>query len=181
VKRGWVAAAACLLVLAACSNSDDASTATSGTIDAGPAATAVGGVTPQGFDTIGLTIRDATSSTHRFCMWLADTSDKRDVGLMKVTDLGGKSGMLFNFEKDTNSAFYMFQTVMPLSIAFFASDGSFVSSTDMVPCTSSNGDDCELYSATGTYRDAIEVPQGGLAALGIGPGSAIVDRGACPA
>jgi len=181
MKRGWVVAAACVLVLAACSHSDDTSSATSGTVDGGAAATAVGGVTPQGFETIGVTIRDATSKTHRVCLWLADTSDKRDVGLMKVTDLGGKSGMLFNFENDTNSAFYMFQTVMPLSIAFFTSDGSFVSSTDMAPCSSSNGGDCELYNATRAYRDAIEVPQGDLDALGIGPGSALVDRGACPA
>jgi hypothetical protein len=75
----------------------------------------------------------------------------------------------------------MFQTVTPLSIAFFDSKGEFVSSTDMAPCRSSISDECPVYSAAGQYRDAIEVPQGTLGDLGIGPGSALVGRGSCPA
>ena len=54
---------------------------------------------------------------------------------MQVTDLAGKAGMLFAFDVDTQEQFWMFQTVMPLSIAFFDSTGEFVSSTDMAPCT----------------------------------------------
>ena len=42
---------------------------------------------------------------------------------MQVTDLGGKDGMLFAFDDDTQEQFWMFQTVMPLSIAFFDSRG----------------------------------------------------------
>ena len=49
----------------------------------------------------------------------------------------------------------------------------------MPPCTGAQST-CPSYPADRPYRDAIEVPQGGLAALGIGPGSAISDRGSCP-
>ena len=73
----------------------------------------------------------------------------------------------------------MFQTVMPLSIAFFDDGGSYVSSTDMEPCPPDT--DCPTYPPGGPYMDAIEVPQGQLDDLGIGPGSAIVGRGGCAA
>jgi uncharacterized protein len=142
--------------------------------------TVAAGTSPQGFGTIGITIRAASGAAKSFCLWLADTEAKRERGLMQVTSLGGRSGMLFAFEQDTQGAFWMFQTVMPLSIAFFDSSGTFVSSTDMAPCTGTS-DTCSTYAAAARYRDAIEVPQGGLGALGIGPGSALTDRGSCPA
>jgi uncharacterized membrane protein (UPF0127 family) len=171
-----VVAIAGALVFAACSGPDD-----SGTVDLdGPSTTAVSEITPQGFDTIGLTIRDASDATRELCFWLAATPDQRQQGLMSVTHLAGKAGMLFSFEVDTQERFWMFQTVMPLSIAFFDSSGEFVSSTDMDPCTGTS-DTCPTYAATAQYRDAIEVPQGTLGDLGIGPGSALVERGACPA
>jgi hypothetical protein len=49
----------------------------------------------------------------------------------------------------------------------------------MQPCPPDT--DCPNYTAERAYVDAIEVPQGQLDDLGIGHGSAIVDRGACPA
>ncbi len=137
------------------------------------------GTTPVGFSTLGVSIRDAGGAVRSFCLWLADTPAQRQQGLMQVTSLGGKSGMLFSFNADTLGQFWMYQTVMPLSIAFFDANGAFVSSTDMPPCT--GGPPCPLYTATGPYRDAIEAPAGGLNVLGIGPGSAIIGRGACPA
>jgi hypothetical protein len=180
-------AALAALALTACSGSDDAAAPTTvsvsspTTADLGPIATAVGGVTPQGSDTIEVTIRDASDAMKSFCLWLASTESQRERGLMKVTDLAGKAGMLFQFEADTQSPFWMFQTVMPLSIAFFDAAGDFVSSADMDPCIGSASEKCATYAAAGQYRDAIEVPQGTLGDLGIGPGSAIVDRGSCPA
>jgi uncharacterized protein len=65
----------------------------------------------------------------------------------------------------------MRDTVLPLSIAFYAEDGSFVSSADMDPCLTGSADACARYSATGPYVDAVEVPQGGLADLLMLPGS----------
>lgn len=171
------------LGLTACRGSDDTAaqtTADSTAVSTTPAmSTGAAGVSPMGFDTIGIAIRSAAGVSKTFCLWLADTEATRERGLMQVTDLGGKSGMIFNFAKDTNAQFWMFQTVMPLSIAFFDSSGAFVSSVDMPPCTGGQST-CPSYPADRPYRDAIEVPQGGLAALGVGPGSAITDRGSCP-
>ena len=177
-------AALAAIGLAACGGSDDTAaptTAASTTSAATSAETSTGAAStsPVGFGTIGIAIRAAGGASMRFCLWLADTEATRERGLMQVTDLGGKSGMLFNFAKDTNAQFWMYQTVMPLSIAFFDSSGAFVSSVDMPPCTGAQST-CPSYPADRPYRDAIEVPQGGLAALGVGPGSAITDRGSCP-
>lgn len=106
----------------------------------------------------------------RLCVLVADTEERRAHGLMGVTDLGEYDGMVFVYTSDTAGAFWMKDTVMPLSIAWFKADGSFVSASDMEPC---QRDDmlCPLYSPTGTYRYALEVPKGGLAKLGIAAGA----------
>ncbi|MDQ4132945.1 MAG: DUF192 domain-containing protein [Actinomycetota bacterium] len=100
---------------------------------------------------------------------LADTTEQHSRGLMNRTDLAGYDGMLFRFPSDTTGTFYMLNTPLPLSIAWFDADGRFVSATDMEPCL--NRSDCPTYAASGPYRYALEVPQGDLAELGIGPGS----------
>jgi uncharacterized membrane protein (UPF0127 family) len=100
---------------------------------------------------------------------LADTPQQHSQGLMNRTDLAGYDGMLFRFSSDTTGAFYMLNTPLPLSIAWFDADGRFVSATDMEPCLDRT--DCPTYSATGPYRYALEVPQGDLPKLDIGPGS----------
>lgn len=73
--------------------------------------------------------------------------------------------MLFAFDRDTSGGFWMRNTPMPLSIAFFAADGALVSTAAMAPC----GDraDCPSYAAAGAYRYALEVPRGDLDGLGV--------------
>jgi uncharacterized membrane protein (UPF0127 family) len=75
----------------------------------------------------------------------------------------------------------MKDTVLPLSIAFFAGDGAFVSATDMEPCAPT-AESCPLYQADGPYTDAIEAVQGDLPSLGIGAGSklSVTDRSCQP-
>src|SRR6476646_4102691 len=53
------------------------------------------------------------------CALLAATQAQRNQGLMKRTSLSGHVGMLFTFPALTTETFYMKDTVMPLSIAFF--------------------------------------------------------------
>ncbi len=106
------------------------------------------------------------------CALLAETAVQQSQGLMGRTDLSGYDGMLFVFEDDTRSAFFMKDTLIPLSIAWFDSDGGFVSAADMPPC----GDEpvCPTYGPDADYRYALEVLEGGLPALGIGPGTRLL-------
>jgi len=111
------------------------------------------------------------------CALLADTDERRQRGLMGRQDLAGYDGMVFRFPAPTTSAFFMRNTPLPLSIAWFDRDGGFVASADMAPCP--DRPDCPLYAPDRPYLTALEVTRGGLKALGIGPGSSIASAGAC--
>jgi uncharacterized membrane protein (UPF0127 family) len=114
------------------------------------------------------------------CALLAASETQHQQGLMNVTDLKGYAGMLFRFSYDAQASFYMKDTLIPLSIAWFDASGKFVSATDMPPCPPGTAAaKCPLFSAKGPYRFALEVPQGQLPSLGIGPGTTLELAGPC--
>jgi uncharacterized membrane protein (UPF0127 family) len=113
----------------------------------------------------------------KLCALLAQTAAQQARGLMKRTDLAGHAGMLFVFASDTTETFYMRNTPIPLSIAWFDAAGRWISQTDMTPCA--DKPNCPTYAAARAYRYALEVPQGGLSGLGVGPGSSISVGGGC--
>lgn len=135
---------------------------------------------PSGFESVPIEIHDAVGHAARSCVLLADSEPRRQQGLMWVNDstLAGYDGMLFAFPRDTTETFWMRNTPQPLNIAFFTADGRFQSALRMYPC----GDraSCPLYSATGPYRYAVEVPAGNLGRLGIGDGSRLTPLPAPP-
>jgi uncharacterized membrane protein (UPF0127 family) len=124
-------------------------------------------------------VTDADGAVHESCVLVADTAAKQQRGLMDVDGLGGYDGMTFRFKAPTTDAFYMYRTRLPLSVAFFGSDGAFLSAVDMAPCTAKDGNDCPLYRASAPYLNALEVVQGNLGAVGVGPGSQIAFGGPC--
>jgi uncharacterized membrane protein (UPF0127 family) len=129
------------------------------------------GVQPSGFERVAATATAADGTVCELCLWLADDGDLRQRGLMFVTDLAGADGMLFRYPGATTGSFWMKNTVMPLSIAFFDADGRYLDAFDMDPCVA---DPCPSYPTAPDFVDAIEVPQGMLASLAIGPGSTLV-------
>jgi len=112
------------------------------------------------------------------CLLVAANDEQRQRGLMEVTDLGGYQGMVFVWDADASGGFWMRNTPTPLSIAWFDADGEFVSSADMAPC-SATAPDCPVYPSGGSYRFALEVFQGDLDELGVGPGSRLALGGDC--
>jgi len=183
-QRRWVALTVGVVViataLAGCS--DDSSTSstegpapmstTARTVDT-DGSTGVVGQQPEGFTTIQARITEADGEVCEVCLWLADDGAERSRGLMGVTDLGDAVGMAFLFEEATAGSFYMFQTPSPLSIAWFSPDGGHVGSADMEPCLDTPAGECPLYSPDAPYDLAIEVFDGGLERLGLGPGSKV--------
>lgn len=141
------------------------------------------GVEPEGFSTVMVEITKADGEVCEVCMWLADTSEERGRGLMGVTSLGEPEGMAFAWDAPTAGSFYMFHTVTPLSIAWFAAPaisaddtgddagGALVSMMDMEPCLAESSADCERFPAGGDYMLAVEVFQGDLASIGITDGA----------
>jgi uncharacterized membrane protein (UPF0127 family) len=113
-------------------------------------------------------------STCDVCLWEARTGEDHARGLMGVTDLGGADGMVFRYESPVAGQFWMRDTLLPLSIAFYGEDGTFVSATDMEPCPPDVADaDCPRYPSAAPYVDAVEVPEGGLEPLLMVPGSTL--------
>lgn len=128
-------------------------------------------VAPTGFDSVSLTITEPDGTTCEVCAWLAATAEQRARGLMFVTDLGAAEAMLFQFDAPLTGEFWMRDTLIPLSIAFYDDALGYVSEADMVPCTAADPAACERYGASAPYRYAVEVAAGRLAALGFVPGS----------
>jgi uncharacterized membrane protein (UPF0127 family) len=130
-----------------------------------------------GFGEVAVVVTAPDGRVLGYCLLKADTVSQRARGLMAVTDLHGYEGMVFSYTADTDGAFYMRNTPMPLSIVWVAAGGTVVSTADMAPCADVDG--CRTYSPAGRYRNAIEVPQGRLADLGISAGSKIAIGGSC--
>lgn len=165
--------------LAACSSDDSPvvtpnSGATTITTLAGTGSTRP---TVQGFGSVAFRVQG--SAVAQRCALLAATEQQQEKGLMDASVLPGYDGMIFQFSADTTTAFWMKDTSLPLSIAWFDSSGRFVSSTDMEPCIGKPDSACPLFTAAAPYRYALEVPKGNLSSLGIGPGSVISVGGAC--
>jgi uncharacterized membrane protein (UPF0127 family) len=93
---------------------------------------------------------------------VADTADERSVGLSDRDDLGAFDGMLFAWDTDVDTSFYMYRTRIPLSIGWYAADGTPVDRADMTPCPEPVAADCPLYEAEGRYRYALETAAGDL-------------------
>lgn len=98
---------------------------------------------------------------------IADSSAERAKGLMGRQQLPEDAGMVFLFPADSSTAFWMKDTLIPLSIAFYAADGRILRILDMQPC---EADPCRLYDPEVSYRGALEVNEGAFANWGITEG-----------
>lgn len=144
---------------------------TSAPTTAAPPPTTVARRPLTGFDEVAFRVTSGSGVTDGVAL-LADDPASRGQGLMEQRDLRGYDGMIFRFDAPSTGRFFMRNTRIPLSIAFFDADGRFVSAADMDPCPD-DVDDCPRFSADAAYLHAIEVLQGDLPSLGIGPGSVL--------
>lgn len=99
-----------------------------------------------------------------FRVELAETDEARSRGLMGRERLAVDAGMVFLWPSDTETAFHMRETLIPLSVAFFDADGRIVRMIDLEPC---RADPCPAYAPGGPYRGALEVNAGELARRGV--------------
>jgi uncharacterized membrane protein (UPF0127 family) len=88
---------------------------------------------------------------------IADSDARRERGLMYRTRLAPNTGMAFVWPSDVAGAFWMKNTRIPLSIAFYDARGRILRILDMAPCTA---DPCALYDPKTPYRGALEVNKG---------------------
>ena len=95
---------------------------------------------------------------------LAVTEAQQQVGMMFRREMGPNEGMLFVNDEAGVRCFWMRNTLLPLSIAFIADDGSIVNLADMQPRSE------QSHCAAQPVRFALEMNQGWFAKRGIKPG-----------
>jgi len=91
---------------------------------------------------------------------IADTPAAQEVGLMCRTSLDPDAGMLFEYKDLTRGAFWMKDTLIPLSIAFIDGNWRIVSLMDMKVAPDPDKGPFEYYTPARSYRYALEVNQG---------------------
>jgi uncharacterized membrane protein (UPF0127 family) len=104
---------------------------------------------------------------------IADNDARREQGLMFRRRLAPKAGMAFVWRRNVEGAFWMKNTLIPLSIAFYDARGRIVRLMDMAPC---RADPCAVYDPKTTYRGAIEVNRGAFRRWNVKVGARVVVR-----
>ena len=96
---------------------------------------------------------------------VASTPEQRATGLMFRADMPANEGMLFVFEEPAGQCFWMKNTLLPLTAAFVADDGTIVNLADMKPKT------LDSHCSAKPVRYVLEMHQGWFAKRGIKPGT----------
>lgn len=95
---------------------------------------------------------------------VAKTPGELERGLMDRESLPPDNGMLFDSGGEVETAFWMKDTSIPLSIAFIGSDGKVLATKDMAPF------DLRAVEPPGEYRYAVEANRGWFGDHGIHSG-----------
>lgn len=103
---------------------------------------------------------------------LAKAPKERQKGLMSREFLAANSGMLFQYQEQQrpDHGFWMYQTLIPLDIAYLDKNGVIGNIRQMPPCTSSNGARCPSYPAGVEFVSAVEMNAGFFEMHGIASG-----------
>ena len=105
-----------------------------------------------------------TAGMHRIEAEVARTPVQTSTGMMFRTEMADHEGMLFVFDDVAPRCFWMRNTLIALSIAYIADDGSIVNLADMQPRSDAS------HCSEKPVRYALEMRQGWFAKRGIKAG-----------
>ncbi|WP_407645046.1 DUF192 domain-containing protein [Diaphorobacter caeni] len=106
---------------------------------------------------------------------VAMTPREREIGLMFRKDMPAQEGMLFIFEQPATQCFWMKNTLLPLTAAFVADDGTIVNLADMKPMTE------DSHCSAKPVRYVLEMNVGWFDKRGIKAGTKLTGRPFTPA
>lgn len=104
---------------------------------------------------------------HLIQVQVASTGRQREIGLMWRKEMPVQEGMLFVFEQPAGQCFWMRNTLIPLTAAFIADDGTIVNLADMQPQNDAS------HCSGQPVRFVLEMNQGWFAKRGIRAGQKI--------
>jgi uncharacterized membrane protein (UPF0127 family) len=128
----------------------------------------------QGQPQLHLPVVQLSAGMHAIRAQVAVTPDQRATGLMFRREMPSNEGMLFVFEQPSQQCFWMKNTLLPLSIAFLADDGTIVNLADMQPQS------LDGHCSSKPVRYALEMNRGWFAQRGIKPGFKLTGAGGKP-
>ncbi|MBX3620322.1 MAG: DUF192 domain-containing protein [Rhizobacter sp.] len=102
---------------------------------------------------------------HNIQAQVARTPEQRATGLMFRSTMPNNEGMLFVFEEPAKQCFWMKNTLLPLSVAFVADNGTVVNIEDMKPQT------LDSHCSSQPVRYVLEMNKGWFAKRGIKAGA----------
>jgi uncharacterized membrane protein (UPF0127 family) len=106
---------------------------------------------------------------------VANTESTRMAGLMFRSEMGADNGMLFVFSDDASRAFWMKNTLIPLSIAFMDEKGVIENTLEMPPQTE------QTFMSAGPAKYALEMNTGWYTKHGVKAGDVVVGATTSPA
>lgn len=123
---------------------------------------------------VALCVRD-TQQSMVLSAERATTFEQRRIGLMGREHMAGDEGMLFVYEQEraATDTYWMYQTLLPLDIAYLGPEGRIRAIGTMEPCTSEEARNCPTYQAGVPYWAALEVNKGFFARNGFAVGSRV--------
>jgi uncharacterized membrane protein (UPF0127 family) len=106
-----------------------------------------------------------TAGFYQIDTQLALTPEQHATGLMFRKEMPSQEGMLFVFPSPSKQCFWMKNTILPLTAAFVADDGTIVNLADMKPQTT------DSHCSDKPVRYVLEMNQGWFAKKGLKAGS----------
>ncbi len=119
---------------------------------------------PAGQPQMNLARTELSAGMHRIHAQVAQTGQEREIGLMFRKEMPAAEGMLFAFDRPGVQCFWMKNTILPLTAAFVADDGTIVNLADMQPMTE------ESHCSRKPVRYVLEMNQGWFKQKGITDG-----------
>ena len=101
---------------------------------------------------------------------IADDKNERAKGLMFREKMDQNNGMLFIFDQESQVAFWMKNTLIPLDMIFIGKDLEIVDIKNAVPC---EADPCALYKPKSAAKYVLEVNYGFSKEKGISVGDKV--------
>ncbi len=120
---------------------------------------------------MNLPVVQLQAGMHNIRAQVAATGEQRATGLMHRKEMPQHEGMLFVFEQPSVQCFWMKNTLLPLSIAFVADDGTVVNTFEMKPQTQ------DSHCSDKPVRYVLEMNQGWFAKRGIKAGFKLTGPG----
>ncbi|MCD2511778.1 DUF192 domain-containing protein [Comamonas endophytica] len=119
----------------------------------------------EGAPQLHLPRTELRAGMYRIDAQVAQSFGERQTGLMHRRQMPAHEGMLFVFEQPGRQCFWMKNTLLPLTAAFVADDGTIVNLADMQPQSE------QSHCSAKPVRYVLEMNQGWFAQKKIGAGA----------